>query len=83
MQVSIIHSTKVEITHIIDYVCNPSVTFFLYSIIMYLPFYKTLESQENSLSSPVVSIKLLRVPKVQAENSLLLPKHTVTACIHK
>lgn len=51
---------------------------------MHLPFYKTLESQENkSLSSPVVSIKLLRVPKVQAENSLLLPKHTVTVCIHK
>lgn len=46
---------------------------------MYLPYYRILESKENSISSPVVSIKLLRVPKVQA---VFLPKHTYTAYIH-
>lgn len=55
---------------------------------MHLPFYKTLESQENRVYQAqwfplFFRTMFLRVPKVQAENSLLLPKHTVTVCIHK
>lgn len=45
-----------------------------------IEYWNTKKTESSSI--PVVCTNLLRVPKVQAENLLLLPKHRHRACNH-